>query len=154
MRGPQYSLTSRRLRLAATPMGEENGASCAGGPGLLGVGDASAIGWPTQMPDSQWSFSVHTVPSSQAVPSGAGAALAQPRTGSHAPAWWQGPASQTMGLPPTHAPFWQLSIVVHTFWSSHAVPFATGVCMIPCAGSHASMVQGLWSSADGGAPGV
>src|SRR5213078_305802 len=60
------------------------------------------------------------------------------------------PVGQTSGGPPTHAPFEQVSAVVHILPSSQAAALA--VCTHPVAGLQESVVQALPSSQASGGP--
>jgi len=76
-----------------------------------------------QVPAWQVSFCVHAFPSSQTVPSGFVPPEQTPVAGSQTPAVWHwSPALQTTGAPPVQVPAWQVSLCVHAFPSSHAIP--------------------------------
>jgi len=79
---------------------------------------------PVQTPVWQVSVRVQALPSSQAVPSGWGALLQRPRTGSQTPATWHWSAGQVWNEPPAQMPAWQVSPTVQALPSLHAVPFA------------------------------
>src|SRR5437867_86357 len=71
-----------------------------------------------------------------------------PVVGSQTPATWHGSeALQTPGLPPWHAPFWQVSDCVQRSWSLHGAPSALmGLEHIPVVGSH---VPASWHGSEG-----
>src|SRR5205823_3398771 len=90
-----------------------------------------------QVPPAQVSPVVHTLPSSQVVPSGLAGLEQTPVAGLHLPAsWhWSGGAHRT-GVPGAHVPLSQASPVVHASPSSHEVPFGLGGFEhLPVAGS-------------------
>jgi hypothetical protein len=93
---------------------------------------------PTQVPFWQVSARVQALPSLQAIPFGAAGVEHAPVAGSHVPATWHASlGAHATGLPPTHAPLWQLSVEVHALPSLHGVPFgAAGFEHTPVAGSH------------------
>jgi hypothetical protein len=66
---------------------------------------------------------VHTLPSLQAVPSGALGFEHWPVAVLHTPATWHASiAMHATGEPPVHAPAWQVSLCVHASPSLHTVP--------------------------------
>jgi hypothetical protein len=61
--------------------------------------------------------------------------------------WHESGAGQTTGLPPTHVPFWQVSVWVHASPSLQAVPLAaSGFVQTPVVGLHVP-ARWHWSSA-------
>jgi hypothetical protein len=70
----------------------------------------------------------------QAVPSGWDGVAHAPVCVSQVPATWHSSrAAHTVGLPPTHTPAWQASIVVHASPSLHGVPVSSA--QVPFAGA-------------------
>ena len=86
---------------------------------------------------------MHAFPSLHAVPFALAGLEHAPVAGLHAPAEWHWSlAVQVTGLDPVHVPDWQVSVCVHRFPSSHAVPFGfTGFEHVPVAVLH---VPGRW----------
>jgi hypothetical protein len=106
-------------------------------------------------PVLQVSLWVHAFPSEHDVPSGATGFVHAPVAGLHVPAVWQASlgVQVTAGVVVTQLPAaLQVSTPLHALPSEHEVPTATGVCVTPTAGSHASAVQGLPSSTVGAVP--
>jgi hypothetical protein len=76
-----------------------------------------------------------------------------PVVGSHASVVQGLPSLMAGGVPATHVPdVLQVSAPLHALLSVHDVPAATGVCVTPADGLHASVVQELPSSTVGGVP--
>ena len=102
-------------------------------------------------PAWQVSTVVQALPSLQEVPSGRAGPVSQiPEEGLQVDGSWQSSGGgQTMGLPPVHAPVWQLSIAVQALPSSHEAPSDTAGpgSQIPEAGLQ---VEGSWHTAGGG----
>jgi hypothetical protein len=93
-------------------------------------GDAQCGVGPAQTPAVQTSPSVHRLLSLQVVPFGALVwAEHAPVAGTQVPATWQASVAtgQVTGLPPTHAPAWQVSTVVQALPSLQVVPLGAGV---------------------------
>jgi hypothetical protein len=92
---------------------------------------------PRHAPAWQVSVCVHAFASLHVVPSASGGMLHVPVLRSQAPAPWQvSTAVHTIGLPPIHTPFWQVSVCVHGSASLQAVPLgAIGFEHAPVAGS-------------------
>jgi hypothetical protein len=90
----------------------------------------------TQIPAWQASPCVQASPSLHVVPSGLLATAQVPVVGSQAETVVHGVAAgQTTGLPPVHAPLWQVSVCVHALPSLHGVPLALlGLEHTPVAG--------------------
>src|SRR5438552_1828342 len=105
-------------------------------------------GSPTQLPAAQVSRTVQASPSSQAVPSGAGGFEHVPVARSHVPGEWHWSWARHTTAVPVQDPAWQVSPVVHTLPSEHAVPFATGTGFghTPVAGSQLATAW-HWSGA-------
>jgi hypothetical protein len=82
---------------------------------------------PTHAPAWQVSVWVQAVPSSQAVPSGWAKIVQTPVLGSQAPSvvsWHGSLVVHSTGVPPTHAPAWQVSVWVQALPSLHTVPLS------------------------------
>ena len=63
--------------------------------------------------------------------------------------WQESGATQVTGLPPTHVPFWQVSVCVQALPLEQLVPLGAGVCVqVPA--EQVSVVQGLLSLQSGG----
>jgi hypothetical protein len=120
-------------------------------------------GWHTTVvpgvhcPPWQVSVSVQAFPSPQLVPFGFAGLEQVPVAGSQTPTSWHwSEAEQTTGLPPTHSPFWQVSVRVQALPSLQAEPFGlSGLEQAPVAGSQTPATW-HWSSAwqTTGVPGV
>jgi hypothetical protein len=91
-------------------------------------------------------LSLHDVPAATGV-------CETPVAGSHASVVHGLPSSTVGGVPATQLPdALHVSAPLHALLSLHDVPAATGVCVTPVAGLHASVVHGLPSSTVGGVP--
>jgi hypothetical protein len=90
---------------------------------------------PVHTPAWHVSGCVHALLSSQVVPLAFCAGGGQtPVAVLHAPAVWHWSAVHTTGLLPVHTPFWQVSVWVHAFPSSQAVPLTLiGMLHVPSA---------------------
>jgi hypothetical protein len=93
---------------------------------------------PVHVPAWHVSVAVHALLSLQAVPSAFVGFEQTPVALSHVPALWHWSlATQVTGLPPLHAPAWQVSLCVHALPSLHDVPFGfSGLEHPPVPGSH------------------
>jgi len=79
-----------------------------------------------QVPAVQTSPVVHAFPSLHEVPSGDTGFTHLPLLGSHVPAVWHWSCAGQMTAEPAHVPPVQMSTLVQTFPSLHAVPSASG----------------------------
>jgi len=102
---------------------------------------------PTQFPAWQASPVVHLLASSQTP---GFATYLHPSAASQLSVVQTLPSSQARAGPPTHAPAWQLSAVVHALASSQAPAF--GACTQPLAGTQESVVHGFGSEHSNAAP--
>jgi hypothetical protein len=97
-----------------------------------------------QTPDWQVSAPLQTLPSTHGEPLASGVVV-QPVTESQ-PLVVHGLLSvQVSGVPDVQVPLWHTSLPLQTLPSPQAVPFSTGVCEQPVAGSQLSVVQTLLS---------
>src|SRR6185503_15464027 len=100
-------------------------------------GVPSGLGPPAHTPALHASVSVHSFPSSHAVPSIFAGYEQIPFTGLHAPGSWHASgAAHISGLAPVQTPALQVSLCVHASPSSQAAPFGlTGFPHMPVCGS-------------------
>ena len=105
------------------------------------VSSGHVTGVPVQVPFEHVSPVVQTLLSLHAAPD-AGVCV-QPLAGLHESAVHGLPSSQFAGVPPRHAPLWQVSAVVQGLPSSHAPPEEGVLLQEPVAGLQLSEVHGL-----------
>jgi hypothetical protein len=83
---------------------------------------------------------LQTLPSTHGEPLASGV-LVQPLAGLQASVVHALLSLQLSGVPDVQVPLWHTSLPLQTLPSLHAVPFNTGVCEQPVAGSQLSVVQ-------------
>jgi hypothetical protein len=97
---------------------------------------------------------LQALPSPHVVPAASGVCVT-PAAGSQASAVHGLPSSIVGAVPVVQTPAaLHVSAPLQALPSEHGVPVATGVCVTPPAGEHASVVHGLPSSTAGGVPDV